>query len=49
MARQAKVKKLFLIHYPTGDYDPKILIKEAAENYDGPIALAEDFMEFSFD
>lgn len=49
MARQAQVKELYLIHYPTGDFDSKSLVADAAEHFDGPVALAEDFMEFAFD
>ena len=28
---------------------PEEVLKEAQENFEGPVALAEDFMEFSFD
>ncbi len=49
MARLAGVKQLYLIHYPTGEFDSKSLVREAQGNFEGPVALAEDFMEFSFD
>jgi len=49
MASQAEAKALYLIHYPTGEFDSKSLVKEARKTYDGPIYLAEDFMEFAFD
>jgi ribonuclease Z len=48
VASEANAKSLYLIHYPTGDYDYQTLIAEAAEVYNGPISLAEDFMEFDF-
>lgn len=49
IAQKAEAKALFLIHYPTGDFDSKSLVKEAQKTYDGPVELAEDFMEFAFD
>ncbi|MCG8379810.1 MAG: MBL fold metallo-hydrolase, partial [Proteobacteria bacterium] len=49
MASQAQAKSLYLIHYPTGENSTDGLVEEAAAHYDGPVALAEDFMEFSFD
>ncbi len=49
MATQAEAKALYLIHYPTGDFDSKSLLKQAKSTYAGPVYLAEDFMEFSFD
>jgi ribonuclease Z len=48
MARQAKVKALYLIHYPTGGRDSSGLVREAQQHFDGPVVLAEDFMEFEF-
>jgi ribonuclease Z len=48
IAAEANAKSLFLIHYPTGDFDYQTLIAEAAQAYDGPITMAEDFMEFNF-
>jgi ribonuclease Z len=49
IATQAKAKSLYLIHYPTGDFDSQSLVKEAQKTFDGPVYLAEDFMEFAFD
>ncbi|MQC26328.1 MAG: MBL fold metallo-hydrolase [Chloroflexi bacterium] len=49
MAKQAKAKALYLIHYPTGLKNPQDLVAEASRNFDGPVVLAEDFMEFEFD
>lgn len=48
VARQAKVKKLLLIHYPTGEFMNGSLLSQAAETFQGPIALAEDFMQLEF-
>jgi ribonuclease Z len=48
IASEANAKSLYLIHYPTGEFNSHILIEEAAQAYNGPIALAEDFMEFDF-
>ena len=48
IAREAGARKLYLIHYPTGDFDPKPLITEAHSSFDGEVSLAEDFMELNF-
>ncbi len=48
VARQAKVKKLLLIHYPTGEHMNGSLVSQAAETFPGAIALAEDFMRLEF-
>jgi len=48
IASEANAKSLYLIHYPTGDFNTQSLIEEAAQVYNGPVALAEDFMEFNF-
>lgn len=45
VARAAGVKALYLIHYPVGEFDPEPLVDQARTTYDGPVALAEDFME----
>jgi len=45
IAQKAEAKSLYLIHYRTGDFDPRSLIDEARQNYHGPVYLAEDFME----
>jgi ribonuclease Z len=44
-AREAEVGFLYLIHYPNGDFDPRLLLPEAEKTFQGPVALAEDFME----
>ncbi len=48
IAREAGAWKLYLIHYPTGDFDPKPLVTEAHSSFDGEVSLAEDFMELNF-
>ncbi len=48
IAREAGAKKLYLIHYPTWEYDPEPLVVEAAEVFSGSVALAKDFMELNF-
>jgi ribonuclease Z len=48
IARQAEVKALYLIHYPTWDFDPRPLIAEAKLTFPGPVMLAQDFMELTF-
>jgi ribonuclease Z len=44
IAREANVDRLLLIHYPNVDLDPETLLEQAAETFEGNIALAEDFM-----
>jgi len=48
IARLAGVSELYLIHYPTGDYDAKLLVEEARETFPGKVRLAEDFMQLDF-
>lgn len=48
IAQQANVKELYLIHYPTGDFDYKKLVDEAKQAYDGPVKIAEDFITLEF-
>jgi ribonuclease Z len=48
IARQAEVRQLVLIHFPTGDFDPQSLVAQARQNFPGSVSLAEDFMEISF-
>jgi ribonuclease Z len=45
IAREAGAGSLYLIHYPTGDFDTQSLVKGARTTFDGPVALAEDFMQ----
>ena len=48
IAAQAEVGKLYLIHYPTGEYANDNLIDEAQQNYHGEVALETDFMALEF-
>jgi ribonuclease Z len=48
IAREAGVKALYLIHYPTGEFNTKSLVTDAQTTFEGPVALAEDFMEIEF-
>jgi ribonuclease Z len=48
IASQAEVGKLYLIHYPTGKNENTDLVAEAHIRYQGPVSLAEDFMELDF-
>ena len=43
-ARTAEVGKLYLIHYPTGQFASGNLVAEAGRQFEGPITLAEDYM-----
>ncbi len=47
-ARKAGAQRLYLIHYPNGRFLDNHLLERAAKAYDGPVALAEDFMQFDF-
>jgi len=48
VASRAEVGALYLIHYPTGRFANGDLIAEAGKTYQGPIALATDFMTLDF-
>ena len=48
-ARKAEVGRLYLIHYPTGQFASGDLVAEAAREFEGPITLAEDYMVLDFD
>jgi ribonuclease Z len=48
IATQAEAGKLYLIHYPTGQYTNGNLIAEAQQHYHGEVALATDFMTMDF-
>jgi ribonuclease Z len=48
IARRAGAKSLYLIHYPTGNFDPRPLVAEAMRSFSGPVYLAEDFLELEF-
>ena len=47
-ARQAQVGSLYLIHYPTGQFASGSPVAEARQQFDGPVTLAEDYMELEF-
>ena len=49
VARQAKVKDLYLIHYPTGRYASGDLVAEAKTHFKGDVKLAVDFMKIDLD
>lgn len=48
IAREARAKTLYLIHYHTGNPHIGSMVAEAARNFKGRVYLAEDFMEFEF-
>jgi ribonuclease Z len=48
IAKQAKVKKLYLIHYPTGRFANGDPVAEAQTTFPGEIILAKDFMSLEF-
>lgn len=48
VAQQANAKRLYLIHYPTGDFNSQALVPDAAQTFNGPVDLAQDFMEIQF-
>ncbi|HJW90420.1 MAG TPA: MBL fold metallo-hydrolase [Anaerolineales bacterium] len=48
IAQEAGVKRLYLIHYPTGNFNSQELALVAAQSFSGPVVLAEDLMELEF-
>ena len=48
IAARAEAGKLYLIHYPTGEYANPNLIAEARQQYQGDVDLATDFMTLDF-
>jgi len=48
IATRAEVGKLYLIHYPTGEYATDNLISKASQHFQGKVALATDFMTLDF-
>lgn len=48
IARKAGAKSLYLIHYRTGEHDPRPLVEQARGTFQGPVFLAEDFMQLDF-
>jgi len=49
IAREAEVGRLLLIHYPTGRHSTGDMLRDARAHYQGPVGLAEDFMELEMD
>ena len=48
-ARLAEAGALYLIHYPTGEFASGDPLAEARNHFQGPVKLAEDYMELNFD
>ncbi len=48
IAAQAEVRKLYLIHYPTGEYTNNNLVAEARQQFQGEVELATDFLILDF-
>jgi len=48
VATQAEVGKLYLIHYPTGDFANENMIAGARRHYQGEVGLAKDYMVLDF-
>ncbi len=44
IGQQAGAKSLYLIHYPTGGFNPEPLVGEAQANFSGPVKIARDYM-----
>lgn len=49
IAEKAGVKKLYLIHYPTGKFTKSDIAAEAKTAFQGDVALATDFMTLNFE
>jgi ribonuclease Z len=49
IATKAEVGQLLLIHYPTGRYARGDEVVRAKSRFQGPVSLAEDFMELNLD
>jgi ribonuclease BN (tRNA processing enzyme) len=48
IAEKAGAENLYLIHYPNGKFRDNNIVAKASQKFDGPVSLAEDFMEFEF-
>jgi len=48
VAARAEVARLYLIHYPGGERPLPDLVAEARSRFQGPVALAEDFLTLEF-
>ena len=44
-AQRSGAKELILVHYPVGDFDGEILVREAQGKFSGKVSLAKDFSE----
>lgn len=49
IATQAKAGALYLIHYPPQLVAPETLLAKAKQTFHGPVTVAKDFLEISFD
>ena len=45
IANRCQARSLYLIHYPTRGVDADQLVREAQDNFPGPVSLAKDFLE----
>ena len=48
IATKADVEKLYLIHYPTGEFWQENLLEDACSIFNGEVELAEDLMVLEF-
>ncbi len=48
IAESAAADRLYLIHYPNGRFKGNDIVAKASQKFNGPVSLAEDFMEFEF-
>jgi ribonuclease Z len=48
IATSAGAEQLFLIHYANGKFKDNGIVAKAAQEFSGPVGLAEDFLEFDF-
>ena len=48
VAAKAEVGRLYLIHYPTGEFANGDLIEEARQHFRGEVGLAKDYVTFEF-
>jgi ribonuclease Z len=49
IAQRARAQALALIHYPTINQDKEQLVREACQEYTGPVCLAKDLMAFDME
>jgi ribonuclease Z len=48
IAENAGAEQLYLIHYANGEFRDYGIMARAAQEFSGPVSLAEDFMDFDF-